>query len=328
MITRDILDLAGGAPGLVFECPAGDRRAWLAADVKTADCLVVLDAAGRAEIAALIAVRATADARRGLPPRLTTLMTGVKARLDGFPGVAMVDGLPLDDMTEDEAAAAFWILGHAVGRPVAQKWDGTLLYCVRDTGQAYGPDVRGSATNVELVFHTDNAVGIVQPDYVGLLCLRPAREGGVSRFCSLVSVHERLRTRHPRALARLYRPLLWNRQGEHAPGAPEVACAPMFQTDGRNLRVRANASLVRKGYERAEIEMDGETAGALAALEAVTGDPDLWAELPLARGQMQYLNNRVLAHYRSRFVDHDDPAKKRHLIRTWHRDRGRPTYDG
>ena len=34
------------------------------------------------------------------------------------------------------------------------------------------------------------------------------------------------------------------------------------------------------------------------------------------------------AHWRSQFTDHDDPAKKRWLVRTWLRDTGAPSYDG
>ena len=67
---------------------------------------------------------------------------------------------------------------------------------------------------------------------------------------------------------------------------------------------------------------------ALEALNEVTLDEALWFGLPIERGQMQYLNNSETAHYRSEFVDHDDPAKKRHLVRTWHRDQGNQTYDG
>ena len=67
---------------------------------------------------------------------------------------------------------------------------------------------------------------------------------------------------------------------------------------------------------------------ALAALQDVSEDPEIWLEIPLARGHLQYLNNRDVAHYRGDFIDHQDPAMKRHLLRTWHRDSGAPSYDG
>jgi alpha-ketoglutarate-dependent taurine dioxygenase len=211
---------------------------------------------------------------------------------------------------------------------VAQKWDGTMLYDVRDTGQRYSYGVRGSYTNVELVFHTDNAFGNAPPDYVGLLCLQTARAGGVSRFCSLYTVHDRMREQYPRLLQRLYRPLLWDRQAEHPPGEPKVAYAPMFRFDGRRLAVRANVSLIRKGYDIAAIALDAELDDALAALEEITASADLWFEQALERGHLQYLNNTEIAHYRSEFHDDEEASLRRHLIRSWHRERGRPSYAG
>ena len=310
-------------------------RAWTAREIDPAGCILSLDGACQAELTAAVRqmranplpllLRAPGDFAL---EALRSFMADVKARLDGRPGVTVVDALPLDDLDPEEAKALFWVLGQHLGRPVAQKWDGTMLYDVRDTGQAYGYGVRGSYTNVELVFHTDNAFGCAPPDYVGLLCLRPAVSGGVSRFCSLYAVHDRLMAEHPELLGRLYRSMLWDRQAEHAQNAPKVAWAPMFRWDGDALKVRANVSLVRKGYGLAEQEIDRELAEALAALERVADDQSLWFELPIERGQLQYLNNSQVAHYRSHFEDPEDSTLKRHLIRTWHRDAGRPSYDG
>ncbi|MDJ0610455.1 MAG: TauD/TfdA family dioxygenase [Kiloniellales bacterium] len=313
----------------------GGGRAWTAREIDPAACIHALDRTCRAELTAVVRamranplpllLRAPADFELAA---LRAFMADVKARLDGRPGVAVVDALPLDELDLEDAKALFWILGQYLGRPVAQKWDGTMLYDVRDTGQAYGYGVRGSYTNVELVFHTDNAFGCAPPDYVGLLCLRPAVSGGVSRFCSLYAVHDRLLAEHPALLGRLYRSMLWDRQAEHAESAPKVAWAPMFRWDGAAIKVRANVSLVRKGYAVAGVEIDAGLAEALEALEAIADDQSLWFELPIERGQLQYLNNSQVAHYRSHFDDHEDPALKRHLIRTWHRDAGRPSYDG
>lgn len=331
----DVIDLTHEPPPGRLEHAIDGPWAWLAADLDPADCVVALDDACMEEVG-----RLAADLRLNpLPtllrgpghirmPALRARMRLVKARLDEGPGLAVVDAMPMDDLDREEATALFWILGQLLGQAVAQKWDGTMLYHVRDTGQPYSYGVRGSTTNVELGFHTDNAFGVAPPDSVGLLCINPSREGGVSRFCSLYTVHNRLLGRYPRALERLYRPLFWDRQAEHAPGRPKVARAPMFGFDGRRLRSRVNVSLVRKGYDIAGEAMDAETADALAALEDVTRDPAMWFELPLERGHLQYLNNHEVAHYRGAFKDHEDPALKRHLVRSWHRNHGRASYDG
>ena len=51
-------------------------------------------------------------------------------------------------------------------------------------------------------------------------------------------------------------------------------------------------------------------------------------DAPLERGQIQFLDNQNLIHYRSRFTDDPDPEKKRHLYRIWLRDSGAQSYDG
>ena len=259
---------------------------------------------------------------------LREVFARARAALDHGVGVAVIDRLPLDAFDDETARAVLWTIGSLLARPVAQKWDGTMLYDVTDTGQTFGYGVRGSWTNVELAFHTDNAFGAALPRYVGLLCIRPALEGGTSRFCSLFSVHDRLLQRFPRALDRLYRPMLFDRQAEHAPHAPRVAWAPVFSFAGDRLQARANTSLIRKGYAVAGVRMDEDTRRAVEALEQVISDEDLRFELPIERGQIQYLENQRIAHYRSAFADTDDPRARRLLVRLWHRDEGLQTYDG
>ncbi|MCP5150983.1 MAG: TauD/TfdA family dioxygenase [Chromatiales bacterium] len=328
------IDLApAGSP--VVEA-AGDAHRWVASQLEPRQAVVPLDDGAMEELSWMVeALRA-----RPLPrllrspdefalPRLRAVFAVLRTLLDEKPGFAVLDALPLDQLDVDEAVTVFWVLGQLIGRTVAQKWDGTMLYDVRDTGQAFGYGVRGSYTNVELVFHTDNAFGVAPPQYVGLLCLRPAKHGGISRFMSAHALHDRLLAENPAALARLYQPLLLDRQAEHAPGAARVARAPMFERDGDGrLRVRANTNLVRKGYAVAGVEIDAEAVAAIAAVEALTEDPSLWVELPIERGQLQYLNNNDLLHFRSAFEDHDDPAMRRHLVRTWHRSGGQRAYDG
>ena len=256
------------------------------------------------------------------------LMAKVKRRLNESPGVVVIDSLPLDEMTNEQAIDIFWTIGQVIGQNVAQKWEGTMVYHVRDTGAKYEYGVRGSYTSVELQFHNDNAFGIVLPHYVGLMCFRPSLEGGLSRFCSLYTIHNRLLEKFPTQLERLYRPVYWDRQAEHAEGQPIVAQAPVFRYEDGRLWTRANPSLIMKGYDVAQTPIDSETEDAVLALKEVSEDPSLWFELPIERGHLQYINNINIAHYRSEIIDHPEPDQKRHLVRSWHRDDGAVTYDG
>lgn len=311
------------------------QRAWVADDLNDLPWVIEFDRAALDDMHRMIAEMRS----NPLPLLLRTpdsfdlsslrrLAKKARSLLDHDIGFVVFDRLPIEDYAIDDILACYWVLGQLLGPTVAQKWDGTMIYDVTDTKRAYGYGVRGSATRVELVFHTDNAFGRRVPDYVGLLCKYPAASGGLSRFCSLYSVHHRLAKDHPRALQRLYQPMYFDRQAEHSSEAPKTSFAPFFSWRDGRLRCRANSSLVRKGYAVAGIGLDEDLEAALEAVDHVTGMDDLWVEAPLERGQVQYLNNHELGHYRSEFVDGDDPEKKRHLYRLWNRYEGNRTYDG
>ncbi|MBT3767815.1 MAG: TauD/TfdA family dioxygenase [Rhodospirillaceae bacterium] len=266
-------------------------------------------------------------------PKMTLAMEQIRNLL-ASPGIGVIDRLPLDDLSLETARAMYWILGQMVSRPVAQKWNGTMLYDVldvqklnNDTGKVdYG--LRGSLTNAELLFHTDNGFNVNLPDAVSLLCVNQAKEGGVSRFASIYSLHNRLLERYPEHLKRLYQPALFNRNMEHAEDEPKLLRTSIFSWDGERLTARPNPFYVRQAFEMGGIEMDSELTDAIEAMLEVAKDSDLWIEMRMERGQMQFLNNRQVLHYRSSYIDYDEPERRRHAIRMWYRNSGSPLYGG
>src|SRR3989442_9083249 len=184
-----------------------DRRAWNRTTVSPADWTVALPAVAVAELdEALEQIRQDPLPTILLdPPRFQLRHTAAvmaevgRVLRDGI-GLAVVDRIPVERYTEEECSAVGWLLASLLGRPVAQKWNGAMLYDVRDTGKPLEYGVRRSVTNRELLFHTDAPWLDRPPELVGLLCLQAAQAGGASRFLSLVTVHDRLRPRHPELL--------------------------------------------------------------------------------------------------------------------------------
>ena len=39
--------------------------------------------------------------------------------------------------------------------------------------------------------------------------------------------------------------------------------------------------------------------------------------MELAEGDIQFISNHTVVHSRTAYVDHDDPAERRHLLRLW-----------
>lgn len=255
-------------------------------------------------------------------------MAGIRHALEQGPGFAIVDRLPLERIVRAEAVSLFWLLGALLARPVAQKWDGSMVYDVRDTGRPPGNGVRPDITNVEQSFHTDNSYNLCPPEHVGLLCLHPAMEGGVSRIVSLASAHNEMRRRRLDLLARLYQPFYFDRQREHAPGDAMVTHHPIFELDADRLQGRLSRYQVRNGQALAGVPLDASGEAALDELDRVMEQPELRMDFHFEAGQMQFVNNRLIAHKRTAFRDWPEPERKRHLIRLWLRDRGRPFYNG
>lgn len=314
-----------------FQGPIVWRRDTLAPD----DGIIALDAGCRRELDELVeTLRRNPLATPLLQledfdlPACRAMMTRARGVLEHGVGFVIIDKLPMDDYTVDEARAVYWLLSQMVSRPVAQSWDGKVIYDVRDLGKPPGNGVRPDITNAEQNFHTDNSYNLYPPDYVALLCLRPAMEGGISSIVSFYSVYNEMLASHPDLVERLFQPYLFDRQREHAPDDARLISHPLFQTrEGRTL-CRLSHRHVVTGYAMAGQEMDEMTKAALFTLEAIMMEPRWSREFFFEAGQIQIVDNTRLGHRRTAFVDYPEEDRKRHLVRLWLRNHGRRFYNG
>jgi len=255
-------------------------------------------------------------------------MKNAKYELEEGPGFVIIDKLPVDKFSKAEMTAVYWVLMQLVGRPVAQSWDGKMIYDVRDKGKRAGNGVRPDVTAEGQNFHTDNSFNLCPPHYVGLLCLRPAKQGGISSVVSFYSVYNEMLEHHPELLRRLHDDFLFDRQREHAPGEPKVLQHPLFQHVNGKLVCRLSYYQVKNGYQLAGVEMDELSHQAISTLEEIMNGETFSKEFYFEPGQIQIVDNTRCGHRRTGFVDYDDEDMKRHLVRLWLRDSGQPFYNG
>jgi len=256
-----------------------------------------------------------------------SLMAEARRRLDQGCGVVVLDRVPIESYGDEEIRSVFWLLGALIGRPVSQSTRGEILVDVRDTGIEKAIGVRGFRTNVGQPPHTDNSFNACPPDYVSLLSLRKAEEGGVSKFVSFYTVHNELMHRYPELLPRLYRGFYQDRQGDFHPGEPQTVFYPVFEyTD--HLRVRYTHFTIPAGYETAGVPFEGETRAAFEAISELVEDTELHCCFVIEPGQLQVVNNRTFGHGRTAYRDPEGQTMRRHLLRLWHRDWGRRGYRG
>jgi hypothetical protein len=221
--------------------PFTSGLAWAGASLPRDAGLVPLDPAAAEELEAVAALLAdnplpilALDPKDFALDACRALMRRAAALLADGPGFAIIDRLPVERLGPEVTTRLGWLLCQLVGRPVAQKWDGTMVYGVRDLGRPPGNGVRPDITNAEQNFHVDNSYNLCPPDHVALICLQVAKSGGVSGLVSFQAAHNAMRERHPALLPRLYRPFIFDRQREHAPGDVMTHRAPIFEwRDGR-----------------------------------------------------------------------------------------------
>jgi hypothetical protein len=257
------------------------------------------------------------------------MMEIVKKELDYGVGIVVIDKLPIEGMSNDGARAMYWIVSSLLARPICQNHAGNMMMDVRDAGATLkaGTAARGSASRESLDFHTDGAATPLPPRYVGLLMLNDAKLGGESCALSVERAHNWLSERYPNVLPRLYRDFSLFRMREHDPADSPFLSAPFFSFRGEELGVRLGPYQMKSAFEMGAAELDDETADAIAAMDDLFAQDSLVADFSMKPGQVQYLNNRVVAHGRTEFEDWPEPERKRHLFRIWLRDEGDTAYN-
>lgn len=236
------------------------------------------------------------------------LFEAIRAELTTGRGVALLRGLPVDDLTDAQAERVAVEVARRIGEVVAQGADGELVRHVRDTGaDPSAPTSKSYLHNAALSFHADPS------DVVGLLCLRPARSGGRSAVLNAVAVHDEIVRTHPELASLLYQP--WWHDARNG----TFQRRPLYTRDATG-RISAAWGLdyLRSAQRGADVPAFTPAQSALVdLLEQLTHDPRFAFTMDLRAGDFQFLNNHVTMHNRTAYVDHPEPALRRHLIRVW-----------
>jgi len=227
-------------------------------------------------------------------------------------GFVLVRGLPIENLSDDETALAYWALGLHLGAPVPQNFEGELLTEVRDIGaDPTDPSTRLYKTRAAQDFHTDGA------DVIGLLCLRTAKRGGESRIVSSVTVYNEMLTQRPELAARLFGDFYWHYFEPQMP-SPTYFIRPICVARGSGLNTFFIPWYLRRAQELPGVPpLTSEQEAAIELVESTANDPSLYLDMEFRPGDMQFLKNSVILHKRTAYDDWEAPEHKRHLLRLW-----------
>jgi hypothetical protein len=281
-----------------------DPAAWRGDDLRADPSWVVeLTEAQRGEL--------RSAATGGELTTLVQVLRDWRRQLQSGLGILLVRGVPVEELSEEQARSVFTLLGQQLGEPVSQNKEGDLITDIRDVGNdPTDPEVRLYTTAAEQDFHTDGA------DLIGLLCLQTAREGGRSLLASSVTVFDEVAARRPDLVHLLFEDWHWYLHGQQPSGTPPTFAAPIARWDGRHLATFFLGWWIRRAQGVPGVPpLTPAQAELLALYEQVANEPGIALEMDFRPGDMQWLKNSVTLHKRTEYVD--DPARPRHLLRLW-----------
>lgn len=243
--------------------------------------------------------------------RFADILADVRSELIDGRGLVMLRNFPLQILDREAQAIAYLGLGAYLGTAMSQNRHGHILGHVKDLGGDYADaNTRGYMTRAEMRFHSDAC------DYVGLLCLRAAKNGGASRVASSVAVYNRMLAQRPDLTAELCGDFYRSRSGEVNPGEEPWIKHPIFCfADGYFSAIGLGAAI-----DKAQ-KLPGVPPFTQAQKEAIalyrTTVEACAVDMDFQAGDIQFLNNFVTLHTRREFEDWPEPDRKRHLLRLW-----------
>jgi hypothetical protein len=300
--------------------PVSAPRVWTSADLAARDDWIFpLTAAVLEDID-----RALADVKRrrldmesitasDFPlPSFTHDLSAVKLSLENGPGLSLVRGIPVDHYDREDLRLILWGIGAHIGLGAPQSFRGDKIGDVMD--MSHTGDIRRSYRSPRpLYLHVDPI------DIVGLLCTRKAKEGGWSLLTSAAALHNTLLAERPDLMPALYRGYHYSSTEASSTGEPPVTSyrVPVYRPVGEQIVVNFNASPIGKALERDDVENDATALEAFELFRETAMRDDLVFRTMLEPGDLQFLNNRVVLHGRTRFEDFPEMERKRHMLRVW-----------
>jgi hypothetical protein len=226
---------------------------------------------------------------------------------------ALLRGLPVERWGRRLSAIAFLGLGLHCGNLRSQNRYGHLLGHVKDLGlSSQDPSVRIYQTRERQNYHTDSC------DVVGLLCLHPAKSGGLSSLVSSVTMFNEIRRRRPDLARVLFEPIETDRRGEVPAGQKPYFSIPVFNWYADLLSAVYQRSYIESARRFPEVPpLTPKQIEALDLFDRLANDPALHFTMELKAGDIQLVHNHTLLHDRTAFQDWPEPDRKRHLLRLW-----------
>ncbi len=237
-------------------------------------------------------------------------------------GFCVINGTNFTAFDKHELSNIHILISKIFGELLIQNKHGEQTVEVKDLGKTLSTGGRYHHTKEGGSYHTDGChIFENPPDYVGLLCLNPAKNGGVSKFISAYTIHNKLQE-DKNLLRILYEKFYMDKRNENQADETLAQFVPIFTYNNGKLNCRCcQRELIDAGHEKMNKPLTEYQKNALDNLDKLLANENFAVSYILKKGDMMFSNNKCLIHDRTDFEDSDDENLKRALLRTWIREK-------
>jgi hypothetical protein len=231
----------------------------------------------------------------------------IRVELEDGTGIAKLVGLPVERYSDRELRTIYLGLSAHLGTPTDQNGARGMLRDIHDRSADGGKRVDSADA---LNWHNDRT------DIVGLLCVREAASGGISKLASMTAIHNAMLEHCPDLLEILFQDFNRFTPGDEVGGSAGCHALPVLHMDGRRLSTHFSRTYIDQAACLPGVgPLSAHQSAALDALIAIADECAF--HMTLACGEIQFLNNHAILHARTAFTDDASRGAQRLLLRVW-----------
>jgi Taurine catabolism dioxygenase TauD, TfdA family len=254
------------------------------------------------------------------------LFDSIREELEEGSGILKLRGWPVTKYDEADLRIMYNGFSKNLATPVFQNRSGEMMRAIRDegahVGSTYGQvkdEKKGTTflssyartlSSGELRFHTDRT------DVVGLLCVRQARAGGVSKLASSPAIHNAMLKERPDLVDELYQDIWRSRFGEEGTTKETAYPLPLFGVRDGKFTSHYSQTFIDAAELATDVpKQSDQQREALTLLREIA--QEICMEMVLNPGDLQLINSHVTYHGRTSFEDDASTSNDRLLLRLW-----------
>ncbi len=232
-------------------------------------------------------------------------------------GFFILNGICFKNFTKEHVNEIFRIISTCLGQLYIQNIKKEKFVIITDQGKSMKTGGRYHQTKDGGSFHTDSPQWNKVPDFVGLLCIKPAKVGGISKFVSVYTMHNELLKLDQDFLEPLYKNFHFDKRGEFDKNESPTTFEPIFVYKDNELSFRYLREYINDGQKIVNEPLTKEQSYMFDELDKIIHDEKFSVSYNLKEYDMTFFNNNRIIHGRTSFEDFAEYEKKRYMVRVW-----------